>query len=318
VSGPPLLVVAALAIALIAVACGGQNKGGTPAAADAMPQAPADAQPQTSNAEAVFSGFGTIETIAGTALVEDKGVNGWQVAFEGSPATGAELSRPHMTQADSAGNLYVADKDGHGVRKIAADGMIETFAGTSAAGDDGDGPGLATSMRLSAPNGLWVTAAGTLYILDLGNDKVRRVKDGNMQTLFSIGGAGTGRGLWVADDESLAYVAAGSALKKWTPEGGVQTLATGFASLGNLYVDADGSLLVADRGGHRVYRVSATGSKVVVAGNGQTNGGGDGLSFDDPAVRISEPRAISMDADGNLLITEHDGGYVRRVNRNPF
>lgn len=360
------------ALAVAFAGCGGQNKGSSPGTADAMPSPVADAQPLSSNAEAVFSSFGTIETIAGTAQVEDKGVNGWQGAFEGSPASGAELSRPHMTQADSAGNLYVADKDGHGIRKISAGGTIETFAGTSVAGDDGDGPGLATSMRLSAPNGLWVSPSDTLYVLDLGNDKVRRVKDGNMQTLFSIGGAGTGRGLWVANDESLAYVAAGSTLKKWTPEGGVQILASGFASLGNLYVETDGSLLVADRAAHRVYRVSATGSKSVVAGNGQTNGGGDGqlatetglnevrgvwpeasggffvathrggqvwfvdntgtihlfvngdssdshagdgLAFDDPAVLISEPRGISMDADGNLLITEHDGGYVRRVNR---
>ena len=337
-----------------------------------MPTATPDAQAEASNKEAVFGSFGKIETIAGTAQIEDKGVNGWQAAFENGPATSSELSRPHMTVADTAGNLYVADKDAHAIRRISTEGTITTFAGTSEAGDDGDGPGVASAMRLSSPNGVWVTGSSAVYVLDLGNDKVREIKDGTMQTLFTIGGASTGRGLWVADDASLADVAAGSAIKKWTPEDGVVVLASGFSSLGNLSVERDGNLLVADRGGHRVHRVSPSGSKSVVAGNGQTTGGGDGQSaletglnevrgvwpeasggffvathrggqiwfidstgsihlfvdgdssdshagdgqaFDDASVRISEPRGISMDTQGNLLITEHDGGYVRRVLR---
>jgi hypothetical protein len=356
-----------LCIAL--AACGGTGKTG---AADAMPPPPPDAEAGTSNFEAVFASFGDIETLAGMAQVEDKGVNGWQDSFEGGPATAAELSRPHMSMADAAGNVYVADKDAHGIRKISLDGSIVTFAGTNVPGDGGNGPALATSMPLSSPNGLWVSPSSAVYVLDLGNDKVRRIKDGSMETLFSIGGAGTGRGLWVADDESLAYISAGTVLKKWTPEGGVEILALGFSSLGNLFVEAQGTILVADRAGHSVYRVSADGSKTRVAGNGQSSGGGDGqaatstgldevrgvwgepsggfflathrggqiwfvdtlgeihlfvdgdsndshagdgLRFDDPQVKISEPRAITMDSQGNLLITEHDGGYLRRVNR---
>jgi sugar lactone lactonase YvrE len=355
------------------VACGGGSKAG---GVDAMPADITDARPGPDAAgirAEVFASFGSIETLAGTAQIESKGENGWQASFEGGAATSAELSRPHMTMADSAGNLYIADKDAHGLRKVSPGGVITTVAGTSVAGDDGDGPALAVDMRLSSPNGLWVSESDTVYLLDLGNDKVRRVRDGSMSTLFTIGGAGTGRGLWVADDESLAYVAAGSVLKKWTPEEGIQTLATGFSSLGNFYVESDGNLLVTDRFAHRVYRVSPDGDKQVVAGNGQTSGGGDGqaaldtglnevrgvwaepsggffvathrggqvwyvdgagaihlfvdgdsddshagdgLAFDDPLVRISEPRAISMDRQGNLLITEHDGGFIRRVNRN--
>jgi len=200
----------------------------------------------------VFAQYGTIETIAGTGSIEGKGSNGWQSVFEGQPAVNAELSRPHFAQADASGNIFVADKDGHGIRKIDPSGLITTFAGTSVAGNDGDGPGVATNMRLSSPNGLWVSGRGAVYILDLGNDKVRKVVDGTMETLFSIEGASTGRGLWVADDESLAYVAAGSVLKKWTPDGGIEVLARGFVSLANFYVEASGSLLACDRGGQYI------------------------------------------------------------------
>lgn len=344
---------------------------------DAMVAAPVDATASVDapgNHIEIFSHYGTIETIAGTGLIETKGENGWQEAFEGGSATSAELSRPHIAQADAAGNLYIADKDGHGIRRVDASGVITTVAGTSSAGSDGTGPAPATEMRLSAPNGLWLSADGTLYVLDLGNDSVRRIRNGVMDTLFAIGGAGTGRGLWVADDGRLAYVAAGATLKRWTPDGGIESFATGFVSLGNLFVEVSGDVLVADRGAHRVYRVSQSGAKTPIAGNGSRSGGGDGqpalstgldevrgvwahpdggffvathkggqvwyvdgagaihlfvdgdaddshagdgLRFDDPQVRISEPRGVTMDPVGNVLITEHDGGFIRRVNYTP-
>lgn len=341
-----------------------------PAAADAGP----DADPW--GFDALIAEYGIIETLAGTGLYQDKGVNGWQPAYEGGPGAAAELSRPHITLGDAAGNLYVADKDAHGIRKITPAGIISTVAGTNVAGDGGDGPGVATEMALSEPNGLWVLADGTLYILDLGNDKVRKVTpDGQLTTLLSIGGAGAGRGLWVADDESSAWIACGSLLKRWTPDGGVQLVASGFLSLGNLVGEPGGTALVTDRLGHRVYRVDAlTGAVTPVAGNGTPDGGGDGQAalvsgldevrgvwphprggffvathkggqvwFVDPAgilhlfvdgdaddthagdgtlvtepgKKISEPRAVTMDHAGNVLITENDFGYVRRVRRLP-
>jgi len=162
---------------------------------------------------AVFNSFGIIETLAGTGLISKKGKNGWKGSFEGGPAIAAELSRPHITLADAAGILYIADKDAHAIRRVALDGTISTLAGTGEAGDDGDAAGPAAKRRLSAPNGLWVLPDGTCYVYDLGNDKVRKVDPtGSMTTLFSVGGSGTGRGLWVAADESQAYISAGSSL----------------------------------------------------------------------------------------------------------
>ncbi len=56
----------------------------------------------------------------------------------------------------------------------------------------------------SNPNGLWVLEDGTVYILDLDNDKVRKLHpDGMMVTLFTVPGLTLGRGLWVAADRAL-------------------------------------------------------------------------------------------------------------------
>jgi len=41
---------------------------------------------------------------------------------------------------------------------------------------------------------------------------------------------------------------------------------------------------------------------------------GDGTWFWNPTEpRLSECRAITADRNGNLLITEHDSGYIRKV-----
>lgn len=319
------------------------------------------------------SSYGTIETIAGTGLIPDKDFNGWNPTSEGGSALSAELSRPHIAVGDDAGHVYIADKDAHAVRRVDPDGTIHTYAGVSVAGDDGDVPGPADQRHLSSPNGVWVLPDGTLYILDLGNDKVRKVTpDGTLSTLFQIGGAGTGRGLWVADDESVAFVACGSQLKRWTPNDGVTVFANGFVSLGNLHPMGAQTLLAADRLSHQVFAIDlTTGAKQVIAGNGTTAGGGEGFlatetgldevrgvwahprggffvathkggqvwyvdsaqrmhlfvdgdtkdthagdggPFNAPGPKISEPRAVTMDRAGNILITENDGGFIRRVN----
>ncbi len=323
--------------------------------------------------ETLVACYGILDTVAGLGTTSTKGYNGWDEDYEGGDALEAELSRPHMTMADSAGNLYIADKDAHAVRKVDTNGIITTIAGTGQAGDDGDAPGPGTERRLSSPNGLWAAADGTVYIHDMGNDKVRKLTtDGELTTLFETPDSGTGRGLWVAQDESQAYVSCGSNIQSWTPAGGTETLASGFSSLGNLVLDPDGFVVATDRGGHTVTRIGADGSKERIAGTGGTLGGGDGelaletgLSevrgiwfhplggyflathsggqiwyvdtddiihlfvdgdedhshsgdgerFDTAGKKISEPRAITMDAQGQILITENDHGYVRVISR---
>ncbi|MBS1123559.1 MAG: hypothetical protein H6Q90_5787 [Deltaproteobacteria bacterium] len=278
--------------------CGGPNA----AVTDARPAEPDAAW------RPVFDGFGALETIAGAGGSLANGQNGWSPAFEGGPATAAQLSRPHMAQADAAGIIYIADKEANAIRAVATDGTITTLAGTGAPGDDGDTPGPARERRLSSPNGLWVRGDGTVYLLDLGNDKVRAVDpSGNLRTLFVVGGAGDGRGLWVAADESRAVVAAGTSVKEWTPSGGVRVLAGGFVSLGNLVVTDDGAVLATDRGGHRVYRITPDGQKTPIAGNGTPVGGGDGARALDTG--LDQVRGIWLYAGGYFLAT-HKGGDI--------
>lgn len=264
---------------------------------------------------AVRAWFGPVETIAGTGVQGRRGANAWRPEFEGGPAVDAALSRPHFAMADAAGNVYVADKDAHAVRRIAPDGKITTVAGTNESGDDGDAPGPGNARRLSSPNGVWARADGTVYILDLDNSKIRRLDvSGELTTLFTdADGISVGRGLWVSDDEQLVYFASNSAVKRWTPAAGVTTVATGFSSLGNLVVDPNGALVVTDRGGGRVYRLDASGNRTVIAGNGKAAGGGDGSPAVDSA--LAGVRAVWFDARGGFFLGTHEGSQVWYVDK---
>jgi hypothetical protein len=320
--------------------------------------------------------YGALTTIAGAGGPQEQ--NNWRSEYEGGPATAAVLSGPHMAMADRAGFIYIADKDAHAIRKILHDNTIVTVAGTSAPGDAPDSPVVATEGPLYEPNGVWVRGDGTFFILDLVNGKVRRVDtNGMMTTLFTVpGGISTGRGLWVSEDESVAYLSSGTVVKKWTAAGGVTDFSTGYGSLGNLVIDPWENVVVTDRGLHRVHRLDQNGIATPIAGNGGIVGGGDGALATETALeevrgvwflptgayllathrsnrvwyvdiagyihllltgnrfgthdgdgtwfynpselRISECRAITVDYEGNILITENDVGYVRKIRFLPF
>jgi len=253
--------------------------------------------------------YNLLVTVAGRGQQRDEGAE-WASAYEGGPAVGAELSRPHMAMADDAGLIYIADKEAHAIRRVDHDGVITTVAGTNTPGDDGDSPGPGTARRLSNPNGLWVRGDGTVYILDLDNGKVRRLdEDGTLSTLFVVpGGITSGRGLWVSDDERHAFVASGSRLLEWRAAAGVSELARGFGDLGNLALDPAGRLVVTDRAGHRVYRLDAEGLATPIAGNGTTEGGGDGALALDSG--LDEPRAVWFMPSGGFFVGTHEGNQV--------
>jgi hypothetical protein len=236
----------------------------------------------------VFS-YGVLHTIAGNG---DAGypypgqdvTNYWQPSFEGQFATNVALSRPHFAMEDDASNVYIVDKDSDSVLKVTTDGRLHTVAGTHVIGDGPDTLTNATTVAMDMPNGLWVRGDGTVYVLDTGNGKVRRLDtNGMMTTLFTDSkGISGGRGLWVRSDEGLIYYASGTDLRQWTPGGGTQNLNTSFMDLGNIIMN--GNLIVAtDRGSNTVWLVTTNnGTRTILYGNG-----GTGLVVDGSLARTN-------------------------------
>ncbi len=124
---------------------------------------------------------GTISTFAG---------GGTASPGDGGPATAAQLSNPQGLTLDS-GNLYICDFGNNRVRRVdLATGTISTVPGAGPAGFSGDG-GPATAAQLSQVMGL-ALYSGSLYIVDVGNNRVRRVElaTGIISTFAGTGTAG--------------------------------------------------------------------------------------------------------------------------------
>ena len=222
---------------------------------------------------------GTLTRVAGNGRPGNSG--------DGGPAAAAQLSFPMGLAADTAGNLFVADRDASVVRKIAANGIITTVAGSGVPGFAGDG-GAATSAQINGPYGVAVGAGGSLYIADTGNNVVRKVSpDGAIRTV-----AGTGTPGYLGDG--------GAALSAWlnAPEA--------------VAVDAEGDLYIADTFNGRIRRVGTDGVIATVAGVGSTGiYSGDGGPARSAAISL--PTDVALDGAGTLYLADFGNTRVRMV-----
>ena len=122
---------------------------------------------------------GTIATLAGTGA---PGFGG-----DGGVATSARLRSPRDVVVARDGAVFIADGGNDRVRRIDADGRIETIAG---GGNGGDGS-QATSARLDTPTAIAPLRDGGVMIADAGHAKLRKVSpDGRILTVAGTGTAG--------------------------------------------------------------------------------------------------------------------------------
>jgi hypothetical protein len=111
---------------------------------------------------------------------------------DGKIAT-AKFNEPSGLTVDAKGNLYVSDRGNQRIRYIdfAAD-KVTTVAGGGDLGkqvpyvEGGYVDGTAAESRLNAPEGLTLTADGSLIVADSLNHVIRIVKNGKVSTLAGV------------------------------------------------------------------------------------------------------------------------------------
>ena len=219
---------------------------------------------------------GIITTVVG---IGTKGYSG-----DGGPATAAMLNDPYGIALAPDGSLYIADRSNHRIRRVDANGIITTVAGTGIYGFSGDG-GLATLAKLNQPFGVALGPDGSLYIADSSNERIRRVGlDGIITTI-----AGNGSGGFAGD-------------------GGPATQAQ-LANPWRVTVGPDGSLYIVDKYNNRIRRVGTDGIITTVAGNGTAGYSGDG----GPATQaqLNAPEDVAVGLDGTLYIADANNYRVR-------
>jgi len=207
---------------------------------------------------------GVISTIAGTGISGSSG--------DGGPAVSAQLTGPTQITADASGNLFVVDRNA--IRKVAANGIISTVAGTGIAGFSGDG-GPAANAQLNGPSDVALDSSGALFIADSGNNRIRKV----------------------AADGTIATIAGGSSSMQLSPATAI--------TLGK-----DGGLIVTQFA--RVLRISPGGETSVLAGTGRSGYLGDGGPA--TAAQISTPNDIAVAPSGEMFIADYNPNRrIRRI-----
>jgi sugar lactone lactonase YvrE len=106
---------------------------------------------------------------------------------DGGPATEAMLNWPGGVVVDASGNVYIADSGNNLIRKVDANGIITTVAGTGDSGYSGDG-GPAPLAMLNYPQGVALDAPGNLYVADCLNNRIRKVWGLSTPTTGSVAG----------------------------------------------------------------------------------------------------------------------------------
>jgi hypothetical protein len=225
---------------------------------------------------------GIITTVAGSGKAGFSG--------DGGPATEARFSELRLGAVDTAGNLFIADRNNHRIRKVSPEGIITTVAGSGPTGaakgvSAGDG-GLATEARLNGPFSPALDRAGNLFFSEAGD----------------VFGTNTGYRVRKVDTNGIISTVAGSDGRGFAGDGGPATQARLNTPLG-VAVDSAGNLFFTEKGNLRVRKVDANGIITTVAGGG-TKGYVDGARA--TATRLGVSRSLAVDAAGNLLIGEED------------
>ena len=251
------------------------------------------------------SSDGIIDTVAGNGTSGFSGDSG--------PATSASLQWPGGVALDSEGNLLIADRGNHRVRKVSASGIITTVAGTGMVGFSGDG-GPASAAQLNAPVGVAIDRGGNLFIAESGNARIRKVRsNGTITTVASNAGlryptavaVNSAENLFIADPQC-------SCIRKLSPNGIITLVAGGsfgFSGDGGpatsarlwdpwgVAVDGTGNVFVADGGNTRIRKVSPSGIITTVAGDGGFDSlfsfSGDGGPAIQAELKLAVPLAPS-------------------------
>lgn len=228
-----------------------------------------------------------IQTYAGKGAEVNNG-NG-----DGGPALTALVDAAGLA-ADPAGDLLIADAEGHRIRRISSrSGLISTIVGTGEIGFAGDGQ-AAILARLQSPSSIVIDARGNLNIVDRGNHRIRRI--------IGSSDATGGRAETVAGR--------GYASGDGGPATAAQLLFPEAAILG-----PGNAIFVADTGNHCIRRIGVEGNITTFAGRcGLPGSSGDGGTA--TQALLNQPAGLAFDTEGSLFIADRGNDRLRRVQVN--
>lgn len=182
---------------------------------------------------------------------------------------------------DGSGNIFVADRLNHAIRKVTPAGVVTTIAGNGTAGYvDATG----SAARFDQPYGICVDASGNLYVTEENNYCIRKITPGGVVTTL-------------AGSTTCGFVdATGSAAR--------------FCDVKGICIDPSGNLYVADRLNYCIRKVTQAGVVTTFAGSGTNSGYVDATGS---AARFNKPEGVCSDASGNIYVLDNSNYRVRKI-----
>jgi sugar lactone lactonase YvrE len=289
------------------------------------PLATLTSNPASLTLKPLISGVGNWSTLAGSP--------GGPGYADGS-GTAARVNGPGALVRDGAGNIFIADRFNHVIRKMSPAGVLSTYAGVPQSSGSVDG--AAATAKFNEPTGLALDSTGNLFVADTKNFKIRKIStSGQVSTLAGSGAQGNADGAGttamfdlperiVVDAGGNLYVSQNEVIRKITPTGTVSTLAgvygsrgsangTGpaaqFQGIADLTLDASGNVIVFDQDNSLIRKITPAGIVSTLLGTG-TPGYLDGPKA---TAKLQQPRAGVFDANGNLYFIDAYSGRIRKL-----
>ena len=282
--------------------------------------------------------LGLVTTLAGLA-----GVSG---SADGEGGI-ARFYYPHGLAVDGVGNVFVADPGNNTIRKITPLGVVSTFSGLAGSGV-GSADGQGNVARYWGPMGVAIDTAGTLFVVDSGNNTLRKITPSGLVSTIAgkprVSGPDNRMVVGFVDGQGEAarfngptgiamdgmgnlYVAdsGNNTIRKVTPSGLVSTLAglgydfgnadgqgnsAKFFGLFGIAVDSGGNSFVADRENNTIRKITPSGLVSTFAGLAGVWGSADGQGN---AARFWAPYGIAVDGPGNVYVADFANHTVRKI-----
>ena len=271
---------------------------------------------------------GCVITVAGT---------GTAGSTDGAALSTATFNQPYDVALNTSGDLYVADTGNHVIREI-SNGQVTTIAGV--AGQASMVDGAASTAKFNKPTGVVVDAAGTVYVADYENHRIRSIAKGQVDTESGMTNNGktngqasqaqfwrpqgldldrsTG-GLYIADSRNnlirllhnaTVSTAAGDSQGTYEYKDGAANQAQ-FRWPMDVAVDKSGAVYIADTFSNCI-RCLANQQVDTIAGVCSINsaGFGDGAAS---AAKFNKPEGIAVDANGNVYVADTQNSRIRKI-----
>lgn len=242
--------------------------------------------------------------------------------FTDGASTTAQFSDGFALTTDNAGTIYIYDN--YSIRKITSTGTVTTLAGYMP-GYSGFVNGTGSAAKFNSLRGGTVDDSGNVFVLDNGNDAIRKITPQGVVTTFASGlpcslsgghllyHPNTNIYMALPTCDRIYQVTSAGVITVFAGSGadgsadGTSATAT-FTNLRRMAINTNGDIIIADN--HGLRKVTMSGTVTTYAGSVGTSGNVNGASA---TARFTDVASVVVDSSNNVYVGRQNGGEIRKI-----